>query len=51
MNAAHHHAGATDSAHGTERYLIPGGGSRALALFEGDAISLLDFDGFCSLAR
>ncbi len=31
--------------HGTERYLIPGGGSRALAVFEGDAISLLDFDG------
>jgi aminomethyltransferase len=30
---------------GTERYPVPGGGSRALPIFEGDQISILDFDG------
>ena len=30
---------------GTERHPIPGGGSRALAIYAGDQICVLDFDG------
>lgn len=31
--------------HGVERHPVPGGGSRALPIYKGDEISLLDFDG------
>ncbi|WP_317056717.1 DUF1989 domain-containing protein [Roseovarius rhodophyticola] len=31
--------------HGTERHPIPGGGSRAVPIYKGDEISVLDFEG------
>lgn len=31
--------------HGTERHPVPGGGSRAVPIFSGDEISVLDRDG------
>ena len=31
--------------HGTERHPIPGGGSRAVPVYKGDEISVLDRDG------
>ena len=31
--------------HGVERHPVPGGGSRALPIFKGDEISVLDKDG------